>query len=158
MYERTKDFLMEYEVVISRWPQYTLISEKVSFERAIVKSLEKQYSDILTPLKDTIPKRLNKHVQKLTRRQSSALCSVPTRLGTFVNTIKRIIDVLHQRVEDILRQWASCLPVIEYKKLLFGAQTNVITVLLRTKFRDLHASKPRLINLSATRNQTKAQG
>ncbi|CAN6885745.1 unnamed protein product [Brassica oleracea] len=42
MYERTKDFLMEYEVVISRWPQYTLISEKVSFERAIVKSLEKQ--------------------------------------------------------------------------------------------------------------------
>ncbi|XP_048614377.1 uncharacterized protein LOC125587617 [Brassica napus] len=127
-------------------------------ERAIVKSLEKQYSDILTPLKDTIPKRLNKHVQKLTRRQSSALCSVPTRLGTFVNTIKRIIDVLHQRVEDILRQWASCLPVIEYKKLLFGAQTNVITVLLRTKFRDLHASKPRLINLSATRNQTKAQG
>lgn len=49
-------------------------------ERAIVKSLEKQYNDILTPLKDSIPKRLNMHVQKLTRRQSSPLYSVPTQV------------------------------------------------------------------------------
>ena len=58
------------------------------------------------------------------------------QLGTFVNTIKRILDVLHQRVEDILRQWASCLPVVEDKKSLFGEQMNVITVLLRTKYRN----------------------
>lgn len=30
MYERIKDSLIEYEVVISRWPQYTLILENVS--------------------------------------------------------------------------------------------------------------------------------
>ncbi|KFK31308.1 hypothetical protein AALP_AA6G095900 [Arabis alpina] len=138
MYERIKYSLIEYQVVISRWPQYTLILENTAstVERAIVKSLEKQYNDILTPLKDSIPKKLNMHVQKLTRRQSSALYSVPTQLGTFVNTIKRILDVLHCRVEDILRQWARRLPVVEDKKSLFGEKMNVITVLLRTKYRN----------------------
>ncbi|CAH8363075.1 unnamed protein product [Eruca vesicaria subsp. sativa] len=158
MYERIKDSLMEYEVVISRWPQYTLILENTAsiVERAIVKSLEKQYSDILTPLKDTIPKRLNMHVQKLTRRQSSALYSVPTQLGTFVNTIKRILDVLHQRVEDILRQWASCLPVVEDKKSLFGEQMNVITVLLRTKYRNyMQAAVDKLVSNTQSNKTTR---
>lgn len=50
-------------------------------ERAIVKALEKQYNDILTPLKDSIPKRLNMHVQKLTRRQSTALYLVPNQVS-----------------------------------------------------------------------------
>ncbi|CAG7872448.1 unnamed protein product [Brassica rapa] len=158
MYERIKDSLMEYEVVISRWPQYTLILENTAsiIERAIVKSLEKQYSEILTPLKDSIPKRLNLHVQKLTRRQSSALYSVPTQLGTFVNTIKRILDVLHQRVEDILRQWASCLPVVEDKKSLFGEQMNVITVLLRTKYRNyMQAAVDKLVSNTQSNKTTR---
>lgn len=69
------------------------------------------------------------------------------QLGTFVNTIKRILDVLHQRVEDILRQWASCLPVVEDKKSLFGEQMNVITVLLRTKYRNyMQAAVDKLVN------------
>ncbi|KAF8105660.1 hypothetical protein N665_0157s0225 [Sinapis alba] len=158
MYERIKDSLMDYEVVISRWPQYTLILENTAsiIERAIVKSLEKQYSDILTPLKDSIPKRLNMHVQKLTRRQSTALYSVPTQLGTFVNTIKRILDVLHQRVEDILRQWASCLPVVEDKKSLFGEQMNVITVLLRTKYRNyMQGAVDKLVNNTQSNKSTR---
>jgi hypothetical protein len=149
IYERIKDSLIEYEVVISRWPQYTLILENTAsiVERAIVKSLEKQYNDILIPLKDSIPKRLNMHVQKLTRRQSSVLYSLPTQLGTFINTIKRVLDVLHPRVEDILRQWASCLPVVEDKKLIFGEQMNVITVLLRTKYRNyMQAAVDKLVS------------
>ena len=69
------------------------------------------------------------------------------QLGTFVNTIKRILDVLHQRVEDILRQWASCLPVVEDKKSLFGEQMNVITVLLRTKYRNyMQAAVDKLVS------------
>lgn len=69
------------------------------------------------------------------------------QMGTFVNTIKRILDVLHQRVEDILRQWASCLPVIEDKKSLFGEQMNVITVLLRTKYRNyMQAAVDKLVS------------
>lgn len=69
------------------------------------------------------------------------------QLGTFINTIKRILDVLHLRVEDILRQWASCLPVVEDKKLLFGEQMNVITVLLRTKYRNyMQAAVDKLVS------------
>ncbi|XP_010552075.1 PREDICTED: uncharacterized protein LOC104822527 [Tarenaya hassleriana] len=149
MYERIKDSLIEYEVVISRWPQYTLILENTAsnVERAIVKALEKQYNEILTPLKDSIPKRLNMHVQKLTRRQSSTLYCVPSQLGTFLNTIKRILDVLHHRIEDILKQWAACLPVIEDKKPPFGEQMNVITVMLKTKYKNyLQAAVEKLVS------------
>ncbi|XP_050903449.1 uncharacterized protein LOC127117468 isoform X1 [Lathyrus oleraceus] len=136
MYEDIKDNLIQYEVVINRWPQYSLYLENAvaNIERAIVKSLEKQYSDILTPLKDSIPKRLHLQVQKLARRQSATVPLVPNQLGIFLNTIKRILDVLHCRVEDILNSWASCLPVMGDKKL-FGEQMNGITVLLRTRYK-----------------------
>ncbi|KAM7277122.1 hypothetical protein ACFE04_018988 [Oxalis oulophora] len=64
MYEKIKDSLTEYEVAIA------------NVEMATIKALEKQYNNILTPLKDSIPKRLNMHVQKLTRRQSTTPYSV----------------------------------------------------------------------------------
>ncbi|KAJ6880616.1 hypothetical protein NC652_033831 [Populus alba x Populus x berolinensis] len=149
MYERIKDALIEYEVVINRWPRYSLILENAvaDVERAIVKALEKQYNDILTPLKDSIPKRLNMHVQKLTRRQSTTLYSVPNQLGIFLNTIKRILDVLHCRVEDIFKSWASYLPLVGDKKSIFGEQMNGITVLLRTRHKNyLQATVEKLIN------------
>ncbi|KAF9589946.1 hypothetical protein IFM89_029562 [Coptis chinensis] len=138
MYDKLKDTLHEYEVVIKRWPQYSLLLENAitNVEGATLKALEKQYSEILTPLKDSIPKKLGLTVQKLTRRQSVALYSIPTQLGIFLNTIKRILDVLHCRVEDILKPWASCLPVIEERKLVFGEQLNGITVLLRKKYKN----------------------
>ncbi|XP_028075204.1 uncharacterized protein LOC114277513 isoform X1 [Camellia sinensis] len=116
-------------------------------ERAIIKAMKKQYSDILTPLKGSIPKRLGMQVHKLTGRQSTALYSVPSQLGTFLNTIKRILDVLHCKVEDILKSWASYLPVIEDKKSLFGEQMNGITVLLRTKYKNyIQATVVKLVN------------
>lgn len=137
MYEKIRDNLILYEVVISRWPQYSLYLESAvaNVERAIVKALEKQYNDILTPLKDSIPKRLNLQVQKLARRQSMPVYVVPNQLGIFLNTIKRILDVLHCKVEDILKSWASCLPAMGDKKLLFGEQINGVTVLLKTKYK-----------------------
>ncbi|KAJ1383867.1 hypothetical protein SESBI_43006 [Sesbania bispinosa] len=137
MYEKIKDNLILYEVVINRWPQYSLYLESAvaNIERAIMKSLERQYNDILTPLKDSIPKRFHLQVQKLARRQSATVQLVPNQLGIFLNTLKRILDVLHCRVEDILNSWASCLPVMGDKKTLFGEQMNGITVLLRTKYK-----------------------
>ncbi|KAH9793921.1 Portal protein [Citrus sinensis] len=156
MYEKIKNSLIEYEVVINRWPQYSLVLENAvaNVERAIIKAMEKQYNDILTPLKDSIQKRLNLHVQKLTRRQSSTLYSVPSQLGTFLNTIKRILDILHCRVEDILKSWASCLPSVGDKKSLFGEQMNGVTVLLRTKYKNyLQAIVEQLVsNMQANRN------
>ncbi|KAJ8748210.1 hypothetical protein K2173_000618 [Erythroxylum novogranatense] len=158
MYEKIRDSLIEYEVVINRWPQYSLILENAvaDVERAVIKALEKQYNDILTPLKDSIPKRLNMQVQKLTRRQSVAIYSVPHQLGIFLNTIKRILDVLHCRVEDILKSWASyLLPVVGGdKKSPFGEHMNGITVLLRTKYKNyLQAIVEKLVsNMQANRN------
>ncbi|GFZ05173.1 hypothetical protein Acr_17g0007450 [Actinidia rufa] len=156
MYEKIKEMLIDYEVVMNRWLQYSLILENavVNVERAIIKALERQYSDILTPLKDSIPKRLGMQVQKLTGRQSTVLYSVPSQLGTFLNTIKRILDVLHCKVEDILKPWASYLPVIGDKKSLFGEQMNGITVLLRTKYKNyLQATVVKLVNnMQANRN------
>ncbi|XP_063950453.1 uncharacterized protein LOC108219853 isoform X2 [Daucus carota subsp. sativus] len=138
IYERIREMLIEYEVVITRWPQYTLVLENAiaNVERAIIKALEKQYSDVLTPLKDSIPKRLGIQVQKLTRRQSTTVYALPSQLGTFLNTIKRILDVLHCKVEDKLKTWASYLPVGGDKKSNFGEQMNEITVLLRTKYKN----------------------
>ncbi|XP_022758871.1 uncharacterized protein LOC111305517 [Durio zibethinus] len=158
MYEKIKDSLIGYEVVINRWPQYSLVLETAvaNVERAIVKALEKQYNDILTPLKDSIPKRLNMHVQKLTRRQSTALYSVPSQLGIFLNTVKRILDVLHCRVEDILKSWASYLPLTGDKKSLFGEQMNGITVMLRTKYKNyLQATVEKLVNNTQANRNTR---
>ncbi|CAM8899854.1 unnamed protein product [Rhodiola kirilowii] len=155
MYEKIKDNLVGYEVVMNRWPQYSLILENAvaHVERAIIKAMEKQYSDILTPLKDSIPKRLNVQVQKLTRRQSTAIYFVPSQLGIFLNTIKRIIDVLHCRVEDILKSWASYLHLNGDKKSC-GEQMNEITVLLRTKYKNyMQAIVGKLMtNMQASRN------
>lgn len=67
--------------------------------------------------------------------------------------MKRILDVLHCKVEDILKSWASYLPVMEdNKKSQFGEQMNGITVLLRTKYKTyLQATVGKLIsNVSAT--------
>lgn len=67
-------------------------------------------------------------------------------MGTFLNTIKRILDVLHIRVEGILKSWASYMPVVGDKKSLFGEQMNGITVLLRTKYKNyLQATVGKLI-------------
>ena len=61
--------------------------------------------------------------------------------------MKRILDVLHCRVEDILKNWASVLPVIGDKKSVFGEQMNAVTVLLRTKYKNyLQATVGKLIS------------
>ncbi|KAH6788803.1 portal protein [Perilla frutescens var. frutescens] len=138
MFEKMEKMLSEYEVVINRWPQYTLILENAAanVERAIIKAMERQYHDILTPLRDSIPKRLGMQVQKLARRQSTAYYSIPSQLGIFLNTIKRILDVLHCRNEEKLKSWASYLPANGDSKTTFGEQMNAITVLLRTKYKN----------------------
>ena len=58
------------------------------------------------------------------------------QLGTFLNTVKRIVEVLHSQVEDLLKSWASCLPTIGGKKLSSGEQMNGIAVLLKTKYKN----------------------
>ncbi|KAK1317379.1 hypothetical protein QJS10_CPA05g02112 [Acorus calamus] len=138
MYDQIRDALKEYQVVINRWPQYSITLENATadVEQAILKALEKQYADVLTPLKESFPQMLEKQVQKLTRRQSTSIYVVPSEMGMFLNTVKRIIDILHCTVEDILKTWAVCLPVDGDKKVAFGEQLNGVTVMLKTRYKN----------------------
>ncbi|XXG63082.1 hypothetical protein AAC387_Pa05g1348 [Persea americana] len=158
MYDKIRDTLNEFEVIINRWPQYSLILENAiaDVERAVIKAMEKQYTEILMPLKDSIPKKLGMHVQKFTRRQSATLYHVPSQLGTFMNTVKRILEVLHCRVEDILKPWASCLPVVGDRKSVFGERLNEVTVMLRTKYKNyMQATVEKLVNNTQASRSTR---
>lgn len=75
-------------------------------------------------------------------------------MGTFLNTIRRILDVLHCRVEEHLKTWAGYLPVDVDNNSSFGEQINEITVLLRTKYKTyMQATVVKLVaNVSATNN------
>ncbi|XP_039124008.1 uncharacterized protein LOC120260571 isoform X2 [Dioscorea cayenensis subsp. rotundata] len=158
MYDHIRDDLNEYEVVINRWPQYLLSLENVvaDVERAIMKAIEKQYNDILIPLRDGIPKMLEKQVQKFTRRQSTQVYAVPNQLGTFLNTVKRMLDVLHTRVEEKLKSWASYLTLVRDGNPVFGEQMNGIVVLLRKKYKKyVEAIVEKLISNTQTNRTTR---
>ncbi|XP_020099645.1 uncharacterized protein LOC109718055 isoform X2 [Ananas comosus] len=157
MYDEIKESINEYEVVINRWPSYLLSLESAvaDVERALVKTLEKQYSESLLPLRDGIPKMLEKQVQKFTRRQSTLTYAVPNQLGTFLNSVKRILDVLHIRIEDILKSWAAYLTIAD-GNAVFGEQTNAITVMLRKKYKKyMQAIVEKLISNTQSNRSTR---
>jgi len=62
-----------------------LIQAVADVEREIMKALEKQYMETLMPLRDGIPKYLEKQVQRLTRRQSIA---VPSQVDMPVDVVQ----------------------------------------------------------------------
>ncbi|XP_066318117.1 uncharacterized protein [Miscanthus floridulus] len=155
MYEQIKESINEYGVVINRWPQYLMSLESAvsDVEREIMKALEKQYMEILMPLRDGIPEKIEKRVQRLTRRRSIAPYVVPNQLGAFMNTVKRMLDVLHCRVEDILKSWGAYL-TISSGNTVFGEQMNSITVMLKKKYKKyLQVIVDKLVsNAQANRN------
>ncbi|KAH1096928.1 hypothetical protein J1N35_013849 [Gossypium stocksii] len=71
MYERLKETLSDYEVIICRWPEYIFVLENAisNVEKAIVEALDKQYVDVVSPLKENLtPKKFGlKYMQKLTK-------------------------------------------------------------------------------------------
>lgn len=73
------------------------------------------------------------------------------QLGIFLGTVKRILEVLHCRLEDILKPWASCLPIIGDRKSVFGEQLNEVTVMLRTKYKNyMQATVEKLVTNVST--------
>lgn len=140
MYERIKETLNEYAIIVCRWPEYTFSLENAiaDVEKAVVEALEKQFAEVLAPLKDSmIPKKFGlQYVQKLTKRRSVCLYSVPNQLGVFLNTIKRLLDVLRPKIEVQLKSWVSCMPEGACGNMIFGERMGEITVLLRAKFKN----------------------
>ncbi|XP_057845324.1 uncharacterized protein LOC131054738 isoform X2 [Cryptomeria japonica] len=160
MYERIKDTLNEYEIIVRRWPEYTFALENAiaDVEKAVLEALEKQYADVLAPLKEnTVPKKFGlQYVQKLTKRRSMCLYSVPSQLGVFLNTIKRLLDVLRPKIEAQLKSWVSCLPEGACGNMIFGEHMSEITVMLRAKFKNyLQAIIDKLADNTQVQRETK---
>ncbi|KAK9136123.1 hypothetical protein Syun_015453 [Stephania yunnanensis] len=137
IYDRLKETLNEYEAIIRRWPEYTLVLEKAiaDVEKAIMEALEKQYADVLSPLKDCLaPKKFGlKYIQKLAKNNTTAY-TVPEELGVLLNSMKRVIDVLRPRLESQLKSWGSCIP--NGGSAGPGECLGEVAVMLRTKYRN----------------------
>ncbi|CAM6082195.1 unnamed protein product [Calypogeia fissa] len=162
MYERIRDTLNEYEVIINRWPEYTIPLEIAiaDVERTIISAIEKQYSDVLTPLKDVmIPKKFSiQYMQKLTRRRSISLYSVPSQLGVMLNSMKRLLDTLRPKVEQHMKGWVACLPTEGggVGKAAFGEHFNEVTIEVRAKYKNyLHAIVEKLADNARLQRSTK---
>uniref|UniRef100_A0ACD5YQX9 Uncharacterized protein n=1 Tax=Avena sativa TaxID=4498 RepID=A0ACD5YQX9_AVESA len=159
MYDLLKNTLTEYEVIICRWPDYIFVLENAiaDVEKAVIDSLEKQYADILAPLKDCIaPKKFGlKYVQKLTKRNSTCPYIVPEDLGILLNTMKRLLDVLRPQIESHLRSWSSCIPH-GGNTAAIGERLSEVTVTLRAKFRNyMQAVVEKLSENTRMQNTTK---
>ncbi|KAG0598827.1 hypothetical protein M758_12G103500 [Ceratodon purpureus] len=156
VYERIKETLNEYEIIIHRWPEYTIPLEHAmaDVERAVVAALEKQYADLLAPLKDLlVPKKFSlQYMQKLTRRQKPTVYSAPAQLGVMLNSIKRLLDTLRPKLETQMKAWAELLP----DGAVFGERHNEVTIELRAKYKNyLQAIVEKLAGNSRLQNSTK---
>ncbi|KAL5992642.1 hypothetical protein ACLOJK_013561 [Asimina triloba] len=157
MYDRLRDTLNEYDVIICRWPEYTFVLENAvaDIEKAVVEALDKQYADVLAPLKDAMtPKKFGlKYVQKIAKRTSEPYV-VPEELGILLNSMKRLLDVLRPRIEMQLKSWGSCIP--DGGTSGSGERLSEVTVMLRAKFRNyLQAVVEKLSENTRVQNATK---
>ncbi|GFP85845.1 hypothetical protein PHJA_000728300 [Phtheirospermum japonicum] len=137
IYGRLNEMLAEYDVIISRWPDYTLTLENAiaDVEKAVVESLEKQYAEVLSPLKENTMPLGFKYVQKFAKGHNCPY-NVTTELGVLLNSIKRMLDTLRPQIEAQLKLWGSCMPetgnmvpgecLSELKKIIQDAKENFV--------------------------------
>lgn len=127
-----------------------------------MEALEKQYADVLSPLKENLgPKKfgLNKYVQKLAKRsvchyvvpddvstssifvqkclfifisKHSSLFNF--QLGILLNSMKRMLDILRPKIEQQFKSWGSYIP--EGGNTAPGERLSEVTVMLRSKFKN----------------------
>ncbi|KDP29750.1 hypothetical protein JCGZ_18685 [Jatropha curcas] len=157
IYERLKDTLNDYEVIIQRWPEYTVVLESAiaDVEKAIIEALDKQYADCLSPLKDSLAPKIFglKYVQKFAKRAGEVYV-VPEELGVLLNSMKRMLDVLWPKIEIQMKSWVSCSP--DGVDTVTGECLSEVTVLLRSKFRSyLQAIVEKLVDNTKMQNATK---
>ncbi|XP_022889843.1 uncharacterized protein LOC111405269 isoform X1 [Olea europaea var. sylvestris] len=157
MYDRLNETLNNYDVIICRWPEYTCVLENAiaDIEKAILDALEKQYADVLAPLKEktTARKSALKYVQEFTKR-SSCPYVVPNELGILLNSMKRMVEVLCPKIEHKLKARGSCIPDRSHAPP--GDRLSEITVMLRSKFRNyLQAVVEKLVENTRLQGSTK---
>nr|XP_043617097.1 uncharacterized protein LOC122588943 [Erigeron canadensis] len=158
MYDRLKETLNDYEVIICRWPEYIFALENAitDVERAVIEALDKQFADVVAPLKENLaPKKFGfKYVQKLTKRTPNPYV-VPPELGILLNSMKRMLDVLRPKIEVQLKSWGSCCLPNEGNTAA-GERLSEVTVMLRSKFRNyLQSVVEKLVENTRLQNSTK---
>ncbi|KAI3718029.1 hypothetical protein L1987_70015 [Smallanthus sonchifolius] len=158
MYDRFKETLNDYEVIICRWPEYTFALENAvaDIEKAVIEALDKQYADVVAPLKENMtPKKFGlKYVQKLAKRNTTPYV-VPHELGILLNSMKRMLDVLRPKIEIQLKSWGSCC-IPDGGNVAPGERLTEVTVMLRSKFRTyLQAVVEKLVENTRLQNGTK---
>ncbi|GMY11430.1 hypothetical protein FCV25MIE_06669 [Fagus crenata] len=156
MYDRLKETLDEYEVIICRWPEYICHLEKAitDIEKAILEALEKQYADVLTPLKDNLTSKIYglKYVQKFAKRSETYVA--PNELGILLNSMRRMLDVLRPKIETHLSSWSSCIP--DDGDTTREDCFSEGSVMLRAKFRShLHTIVEKLAENTRLQRETK---
>ncbi|KAJ4871274.1 hypothetical protein Rs2_47107 [Raphanus sativus] len=149
MYTKLKETIQDYQVIISRWPEYISVLESAiaDVDKAIVEALEKQYAGVLSPLKENLAL---KTLSFLTKRSAYV---VPNELGILLNSMKRMVDVLRPDIEAQFRAWSSCIPDGENAALC--DRLSEVTVLLRARFRSyLEAVVEKLVENSKLQKET----
>ncbi|MFS7974801.1 hypothetical protein Hanom_Chr10g00872971 [Helianthus anomalus] len=158
MYDRFKETLNDYEVIICRWPEYTFALENAvaDIEKAVIEALDRQYADVVAPLKENMtPKKFGlKYVQKLAKRTTHPYV-VPHELGILLNSMKRMLDVLRPKIELQLKSWGSCC-IPDGGNVAAGERLSEVTVMLRSKFRNyLQAVVEKLVENTRLQSGTK---
>ncbi|XP_020586710.1 uncharacterized protein LOC110028968 [Phalaenopsis equestris] len=158
MYDVLRETLNEYEVIICRWPEYTAVLENAiaDVEKAVIEALERQYGDVLAPLKDALtPKKFGlKYVQKLASRSNAGPYTVPDELGILLNSMKRLLDVLWPKLEVQFKSWASYIP--DGGNTSVGEHLSEVMLMLRSKFRNyMQAVVEKLVENSRAQPATK---
>ncbi|RZC83805.1 hypothetical protein C5167_046593 [Papaver somniferum] len=148
MYDRLKETLSEYELYL-----LGICTAIADAGKALVVALEKQYEHVLSPFKETLAHKFGlKHVEKLAR--SACIYEVPEELGVFMNSIKRMIDMLLPGIETRLQLWSSCIP--SGCSTVPGELLREIMVMLRSKLRSyLQAIVEKLVDNTKVQNLTK---
>lgn len=155
IYDQLRKTLNEYEIIVRRWPEYAVVLESVmaDVQNAVVEALEKQYTDVLSPLKDNLTNLGLKYVQKFAKR-SDSFYTAPAELGTVLNSMRRMLDVLLPKIEAQLKSWIACMN--DAGSAVPGERLTEVTIMLRAKFRNyIQAILEKLVENTRLQSSTK---
>lgn len=137
MFAHLEATIKEYQIILCRWPEYISLLENAiaDVEKATVEALEKQFGDVLLPLKDNLTNKILglKYVQRLSKGTVNTYL-VPDELGILLNSMRRLLDVLCLKIESQMKSWSSCIPPDD-RRAAIGDHLNDVKVMLRAKFR-----------------------
>ncbi|GJV25035.1 hypothetical protein Tco_1377730 [Tanacetum coccineum] len=101
MYDQLKEAFNDYEVIIRLWPDYsvTLGNAVADIEKAVIEALDKQYADVVAPLKEnTTPKKF-----WLFTKRTTTPYTAPPELGVLLNSMERMLDVVIPKIHKLTR-------------------------------------------------------